>query len=285
MTGNLIRAGAAFSVLLVASCGRADEPNDVGAITAEDSGQIEQPSAADAVTAKPAMSYAYHEIADEDLVILSGPADMRMANAYAFDVSMGEMPSVCDAALHNLNKPFAAEAQISEAAKPPRERAIAAARRSAALAIGAADNVRWTRRTHALGPGLVAESAFVDFFNDGVTRLVIRQAIWGAAGPVVNFSVRTDSGDPQIESLSFEALAADPAAAGLPFESVVADLAKIDERYYSLVAPVDADGDAIRVLLVDWLPAPGVDRWRRAGDFAPSITCAFVPAGDVAVTE
>ncbi len=209
-------------------------------------------------------------ISEENRIAASAGADiLRPANFYRLDWE--DDAALCSAAISSLNKPYAAPAEIVA------DRASDYAYEQALQFVGSDDNVRWT-----LTPGETAAAPFasIDYFNDGVSRLVVRLFGKLAGSNIIGLGVEEDGG---VAMLSFghaglaapEMPAIDDLHAKLTYS--VSDIIQLKDRNYSLVAPLRDFDAAGRVFLISWRAKDATAAPRRAADYYPAVSCVFSP--------
>ena len=130
---------------------------------------------------------------------------LRPANFYRVEWAADN--AVCAAALSSLNKPFATPLDLrtaQDATGAPMGARDYGFTSGGVLRSETHDNVRWSWRKIDAGTPIESEIAFVDFFNDGVERLVLRTRGARAGDYVIDFAVRNaDGAGPLLESLNY----------------------------------------------------------------------------------
>ena len=283
-------------VAALVACG-ADEPADAtsaptapsSSLTSETSIDDEEIGVADEIEANAPVDdpetpiLADHDYS-ADLALLASSDALRPANFYRVEWAADN--AVCAAALLSLNKPFATPLDLRTAqdatGAPMGARDYGS--HQAAFAIGTHDNVRWSWRKIDAGTPIESEIAFVDFFNDGVERLVLRTRGARAGDYVIDFAVRNaDGAGPLLESLNYARAGA--AHSDLPDQDnlrsklsrSVKDLISVNNSVYTLIAPLKDYDPSGRIYLATWRPGAGKTQWRAAGDYYPDLVCAFAP--------
>lgn len=251
------------ATLLLGACGA---PTDSGRAPATDAVSPEAvsrdtPSAVDEAAAAPTARRAPQT---------EGAQILRPANFYRLDWEADA--SLCAAGLASLNQPFAPS--LSADADGIGGYASIQARD----ALGSADNLRWTLDA---GDSEAAPSAMIDYFNDGVSRHLVRLFGKLAGSSIIGLGVKDDAG---VSMLSFgHAGLASPAMPKIDdlhtkLTYSVSDVIALAGGYYTLVAPLQDVDPSGRVFLISWRAKDGTAAPRGAGDYYPAVSCVLSPA-------
>lgn len=255
------RAALLATALMTGACGVADDRDADQA----DAGQAaSEPSA---VSAEDETNPDPQTIAPEDL--------LRSANFYRLE--WDDTAGLCVIALEALNKPYALPSNMRttpDGVEPDY------ASKQAMVFLGNDDNVRWRwDAVDAAGPGL-SESAKLDYFNDGVERLVVRTRGRLAGNNIVGLGIaENDSGE--FTRLSFGHAGA--AVESLPDQDnlhtkltySVADVIQLGDSFYTLLMPLEDVDPSTRAYLSTWRPKEGTDAPRSPADYYAQLACIF----------
>jgi hypothetical protein len=141
--------------------------------------------------------------------------------------------------------------------------------------LGTGHNVEWT----STGEGV--EGATLDYFNDGVNRMMERRRGMLAGNQIITLWVEDNRGGfTKLEYGHAGANTADmPAFENLNTRLIysVADVADIDGRYVTLVAPLeDIDSSGV-VFAISWQAKDGTAPPRDVADYYSIIACVMTP--------
>lgn len=222
---------------------------------------------------------------DLDTLVSENP--VRPANFYKLDWSIDDR--LCSIALKSLNKPYAVPENLRTWRRPSDNRALGKqdyATQQAAYYLGTNENVRWSLRTFNAktsknSQDLKADVAVLDFFNDGVSRLIIRRT-----GSLSNY-LRTFImvRNPHSQAQEFETLnyrGAFFGSSGLPdsnelgskFDYSVKDIIRLNGEYYTLLMPLQARFNSYYIYLIHWREAQILGDMRNA---ERGVSCVFSP--------
>jgi len=265
------RAAVLAAALVLAACGgkggetqRAPSPADPAALDTPDPAEGQLPPLSDA--AEQAETPAADEKGDLSLADIDA---LRAANFYRLDWQ-GDA-ALCSAALSSLNRPFA------PAAEAVADRAGDYADEQALKYLGTDDNVRWTAPSGENAP----PSAMIDYFNDGVSRRILRMFGKLAGSSIIGLGVDESGG---VSMLAFgHAGLASPAMPAIDnlhgkLTYSVSDVILLPGGAYTLVAPLLDVDPSRRVFLISWRAKDETTPPRKAIDFYPAVECAFSPA-------
>lgn len=270
-----------MTILAVSACasdgGEATEA--VGGQRAGDAGSAE--------TANPAYDAVRPDLA-EDLKLLASQERIRPANFYKLERSYE--PAVCDAALKSLNKPYAVPDDLKTFFSPMMGKPLGYldnAAHQAAYYLGTSDNVRWSWREAEnepweTGPNRDVGVATLDFFNDGVDRIVTLStssltghlytliSVEDSQKGSISISWPVENSDeiPDLESLDSK----------LSYSAK--DLLKIENKYYTLLMPIQSMYKDNNVYLFRWLGSPYLLTGIYS-DVSNRIICVFSPVEEL----
>ncbi len=255
------RAALLATTLMIGACGVADD---------QDADQADAGHAASeplAVSAENETNPDTQTIAPEDI--------LRSANFYQLE--WDDTAGLCVIALDALNKPYALP---SNKRTMPDGADLDYASKQAMVFLGSDDNVRWRwDAVSAAGSGLT-EVAKLDYFNDGVERLVVRTRGRLAGNHIVGLGiVESDSGE--FTRLSFGHAGA--AVESLPDQEnlhtkltySVADVIRLGDSFYTLLMPLEDLNPSTRVYLSTWRPKERTDAPRSPADYYAQLACIF----------
>lgn len=276
------------TLLLIAACASdgGDDSGEAAEISAAGDASVEKKKAPENIAT---VAAAEQRLA-EDLKLLASQARIRPANFYKLERSYE--PSVCDAALAALNKPFAVPEDLHTYwdldGMPWGDRDYAS--HQAAYYLGTNDNVRWSWRSFQYGEHLFkVESAILDLLGDGEYRLVWRQYGRTAGGIRLGLAVFEASDvEHSFKDLSVrgfeidEEYLPDKDRIGTKLEYSVKDLINLGGRLFPLLMPLRDYDKSGRVYLAKWnkgdvgiLGAELLGAGRR--NWRPTLICTFVP--------
>ncbi len=270
-----------MTVLAVSACASGG-----GAATDAEGGQ-RAGDAGSAETANPAYDAVRPDLA-EDLKLLASQERIRPANFYKLERSYE--PAVCDVALKSLNKPYAVPDDLKTFFSPMMGKPLGYldnAAHQAAYYLGTSDNVRWSWREEKnkpweTGPNRDVGVATLDFFNDGVDRIVTLSTSSLTGHLYTLISVR-DLPLPY-RSIHFslpesgQSESPDKDRLNAKLEYSAKDIIRILNEYYTILMPISTMFNNNYIYLFSWRGQP------YYGDLSKSnrkIICVFAPVKEL----